>query len=182
MFSAPRIALCLALMATTAWGGNLAIGAQLAGGASNLTEKHGDWTVNCAVRTQPDNAEAIVCAFSQQQFAAGQTRQRALAIELRPDGSGVKGTLALPFGLALEPGVTYQLDEGQSGAAQYFRTCLPIGCLIDIAFDSQVVASLKVGDALKVKAVADGGQQMMFSISLNGFSSAHDRVLALMAN
>lgn len=151
----------------------------LPGGASTLNETHGDWFVTCAVQTQADGSKIKLCAFSQQQVA-GQSRQRALAIELRPEGDSVKGALVLPFGLALQKGVTYQLDEGAVGAVQTFRTCLPAGCLIDIAFDARTVESLKVGDVLKVKATADGGQEMTFSVSLTGFSSAYDRIVALM--
>ena len=76
--------------------------------------------------------------------------------------------------------VSYQFDEGEAGVPQHFRTCLPAGCLVDIAFDARTVESLKVGDILKVKATADGGQEIVLSIPLTGFSSAYDRVVALM--
>jgi invasion protein IalB len=151
----------------------------LPGGANTLNETHGAWTVTCAIRTRGDSGKAKRCALSQTQLHS-QTRQRALAIELHSEGGGVKGALVLPFGLALASGVTYQLDEGETGAPQHFRTCLPIGCLVDIAFDAGTVASLEAGDVLNVKATADGGQEMAFSISLAGFSSAYDRAVELM--
>ncbi|MFC6487935.1 invasion associated locus B family protein [Nitratireductor sp. GCM10026969] len=119
------------------------------------------------------------CAFSQQQFSQ-QTRQRALVIELRPENEGVRGTLVLPFGLALENGITYQLEDGAEGAVQHFRTCLPVGCVVDVAFDASTVASLRADNQLNVNATADGGQEMVFSVSLSGFSSAHDRVATLL--
>ncbi|WP_416208084.1 invasion associated locus B family protein [Chelativorans sp. M5D2P16] len=114
------------------------------------------------------------CAFSQQ------TRQRVLAIELRPENEGVRGTLVLPFGLALENGITSQLEDGAEGAVQHFRICLPVGCVVDVAFDASTVASLRADNQLNVKATADGGQEMVFSVSLSGFSSAHDRVATLL--
>ncbi|WP_186398113.1 invasion associated locus B family protein [Stappia sp. P2PMeth1] len=166
------------ILATMVCGSALAEDAALPGGASTLTESHGDWAVTCAIQTQADGNKTKLCAFSQQQIA-GQTRQRALAIELRPHDDGVEGTLVLPFGLALQDGIVYQLDEGQPGAQQHFRTCLPAGCLIDVTFDARTVASLKAGNALKVKATADGGQEMVFAVSLTGFSSAYDRVTDL---
>jgi invasion protein IalB len=150
----------------------------LPGGASTLNETHGAWTVTCAIATQEDGGPVTRCALSQTQLHS-QTRQRALAIELHPEGDGVDGMLVLPFGLAIASGVSYQLDEGEAGVPQHFRTCLPAGCLIDIAFDARTMESLKVGDALKVKATADGGKEMVLSISLAGFSSAYDRVVAL---
>lgn len=154
----------------------------LPGGANTLHEAHGDWTVNCAIQTQHDGSKTKFCVFSQQQIAEA-TRQRALAIELQPDGDGMKGSLLLPFGLALGAGVTLQLDEGEVGAPQAFRTCLPIGCLIDLAFNSPFLKNLEAGRILKVNATADthdgNGQHMTFSISLTGFSSAYHRVVAL---
>lgn len=151
----------------------------LPGGASTLREAHGDWTAACAIQIQSDGNKTKLCVFSQQQISQ-ETRQRVLAIELQPESEGIKGTLVLPFGLALGAGVTYQLDEGEVGAPQPFRTCLPAGCLIDIAFDARTVASLKSGHALNVKATADGGQEIVFSVSLTGFSSACDRVVTLL--
>lgn len=151
----------------------------LPGGASSLHEQHGDWVVNCAIRSQPDGKKAKTCALAQEQFHA-KSRQRVLAIELRPEGDGVEGTLVLPFGLALDEGAVYQLDDGKPGGVQRFRTCLAVGCLIDVHFDRNIVASLKAGKTLKVKAVADGGKETVFSIPLDGFSSAYERVVALL--
>lgn len=151
----------------------------LPGGATTLSESHGAWTVACAIRQQQDETGVRVCALSQQQFAQ-QTRQRALAIELRPEGGGARGTLILPFGLALAEGVIYRVDDGQISAPQHFRTCLPGGCLIDIDFDAHTIAGLEAGNTLNVIATADGGQALTFTISLAGFSSGFDRVVELL--
>ena len=153
--------------------------ASLPGDASSLRESHGDWTVACALTAASDGKKVRICAFTQEQFTKD-THQRALAIELRPDNGGAKGTLALPFGLSLDKGVSYQIDEAASGAPQRFRTCYPQGCLVDLAFDDKVTASLKTAKALKIKAIAEGGQDISFSVSLNGFGSAYDRALALL--
>lgn len=149
----------------------------LPGGASTLREVHGDWTVACAVQASQGGGKAKHCALSQQQISQ-QTRQRALAIELTPEIEGAKGTLVLPFGLNLTSGIVYRLDDGQAGAVLSFRTCLPAGCIVDLAFDT--VASLRAGNQLKIITTADGGQEITFSISLTGFSSAYDRVAELM--
>jgi hypothetical protein len=70
-------------------------------------------------------------------------------------------------------------NEGQAGAVRPFRTCLPVGCVVDIALDADTVASLRAGTQLDVIASADGGQEIVFSISLAGFANAHDRMIAL---
>jgi invasion protein IalB len=158
-------------------GAALAQDLSLPGGASSLREAHGDWTVSCVVQAPSEGEGSKICVLSQERVA--QNNQRVMAIELRPENDGVKGTLVLPFGLSLEAGVTYQLDEGDSGAQQSFRTCLPIGCLVDVNFDGHTVASLQSGRALKVWAKAYDGQEMTLSISLTGFTSALNRAAEL---
>ena len=57
---------------------------------------------------------------------------------------------------------------------------MPVGCIVDVAFDASTFASLRAGNQLIVIATADGGQEISFTISLAGFSSASDRVAALL--
>jgi invasion protein IalB len=179
-------------MRTLVLGGSLAVVASLAlasivpaveategnqslpGGATSLQEMHGDWRVACAQQ----NGRKI-CALSQQQTDRD-TRQLLLAIELNaPAIDRAEGTLILPFGLALDRPVTLQIDEAAAGPTLRFRTCLPVGCLVSLAFDPTTVALLRKGTTLTVSTTADDGQGAAFKISLNGFSSALDRTAAL---
>lgn len=175
--AARKYALTLSFAIAT-WGSACAQEASLPGGAASLREVHGDWTVSCAIQPQAEGKPGKTCVLSQEQFQP-QARQRVLAIELRLETGGVKGALVMPFGLSLKNGVTYQLDEGQAGSVQDFRTCLPVGCLIDIDFDSRTVASLTSGKSLKITGTGDNGQEIAFSISLTGFASALARLEAL---
>jgi invasion protein IalB len=150
----------------------------LPGGATSLREGHADWTVSCNVTTQ-NGAAGKACSLSQEQ-ADGQSRQRVLAVEFRPNGDLLQGTLVLPFGLALDQGVTLQIDDGAVLPPLRFRTCLPGGCIVDLSFDSETVAVLRKGTSLKVKVVADGGKETNLALSLKGFPSALDRTTALL--
>lgn len=152
--------------------------AGLPGGATSLREGHGGWTVSCNITTQ-NGAAAKACALSQEQTDA-QSRQRVLAIELRPNGETVQGTLVLPFGLALDQGVKLQIDDGAALPPLRFRTCLPGGCLVDLSFEGDTLAALRNGTSLKVKVVADGGEETNLALSLKGFPSALDRTAALL--
>jgi invasion protein IalB len=149
----------------------------LPGGASSLRENHGDWVVSCTAQAQ-DGHNIKLCAISQEQTATD-SRQRVLAIELKPEGTGVSGTLLLPFGLALDQGATFQIDDNPAGPPQKFRTCIPAGCLVPVSFDARMLAALRKGAQLKVKTVADGGKDAPFAISLKGFPNAFDRAAAL---
>jgi invasion protein IalB len=146
----------------------------LPGGANSLQETFDNWTVACVAQNG-----ARRCAVSQQQ-ADQQTRQRVLAIELIASSRDkVDGTLILPFGLALEDGVTLQVDDAPAGPRLRFRTCLPGGCLVTLAFDAAQSTALRKGETLKVNAVADGGKNAVFTISLKGYPAALDRMAAL---
>jgi invasion protein IalB len=149
----------------------------LPGGASSLRESHGDWVVNCAVQAQ-NGRNVKSCALSQEQ-ADSNTRQRVLGIELKAGDNKAEGILVMPFGLALDQGITFQIDDSAFSPVQKFRTCLPAGCLVPVSFDARTLAALRKGTALNIKAVADGGKETPFTISLKGFPGAYDRTVAL---
>lgn len=168
-----RLAGLLAAFAATAPAAAQTSGA-LPGGANSLQEIFENWTVACV-----QQGAGKRCALSQQQ-ADQQSHQRVLAIELTaPSADRVAGTLVLPFGLALDSGVTLQVDEAPAGPRLRFRTCLPGGCLVSLSFDAGQAAALRKGAALKVNAVADGGKDAVFTISLKGYPAALDRMTAL---
>jgi invasion protein IalB len=142
----------------------------LPGGASSLNETYKDWQVACALQGAVKR-----CVLSQVQ--AQQNGQRVLTIELNaPNGNSVSGTLVLPFGLALDSGVTLQIDDKPAMQPVRFRTCVPIGCIVSVTFDAPTLVALRAGIALKLKATADGGAAAPFSISLQGFATALDRI------
>jgi invasion protein IalB len=146
----------------------------LPGGASSLNETYKDWQVSCA-----QQGTVKRCTMSQQQVNQ-ESRQRVLAIEINAvTASKVEGLLVLPFGLALDAGAKLQIDDGGIGQPTRFRTCLPAGCLIPLSFDTATVVNLRKGTTLKVVATADGGAATPFSISLQGFGTALDRIAAL---
>jgi invasion protein IalB len=147
----------------------------LPGGASSLRETYEDWIVSCVQR------EGRHCLLQHQQNQ--QNGQRILAVEVvgSADGKAATGTLVLPFGLALDAGVSLQVDEKPSGAPLRFSTCLPAGCVVPLSFDDAFLSALRTGATLKtmVKA-ANTNEPLAFSIPLKGFSAAFDRVTALM--
>ena len=161
----------LAQAATTPAAGSSA--STLPGGASSLQETYDDWQVACG-----QQGGIKRCAMGQQQISK-ENRQRVLDIELWPSGDKLEGALMLPFGLALDQGVTLQIDDAAPGQPLHFRTCLPGGCVVPLSFDGRSLTALLHGTVLKVKAVVDGGGIAPFTISLKGFSGAYNRSVAL---
>ncbi|TPI71634.1 invasion associated locus B family protein [Mesorhizobium sp. B2-8-9] len=158
--------------------GDAAAKPQLPGGASALSETHGDWTVNCQV-----TGTNKVCSLSHQQFNK-QSGQRLLAIELATKtGQDAAGTLALPFGLALANGISFEIDDKKLDGTLQFNTCQAVGCLVPVTFDANISPLLQNGTTLKVNATAaDTAQPISFTISLNGFGSALARTADLSAD
>jgi len=151
---------------------------QLPGGASALSETHGDWTVNCQV-----TGTNKVCSLSHQQFNK-QSGQRLLAIELTTKtGRDAAGTLALPFGLALANGISLEIDDKKLDGTLQFNTCQAVGCLVPVTFDADITPLMQNGTTLKINATAaDTTQPISFTISLNGFGSALARTADLSAD
>ncbi|RUU26661.1 invasion associated locus B family protein [Mesorhizobium sp. M6A.T.Ce.TU.016.01.1.1] len=151
---------------------------QLPGGASALSETHGDWTVNCQII-----GKTKACSLSHQQFNK-QNGQRLLAIELATKAAEqANGTLALPFGLALAKGINLEVDDKKLEGILQFSTCQAVGCLVPVTFDAKITPLLKAATILKINAVAvDTGQPISFPISLAGFSGALARTAGLSAD
>lgn len=169
-------AFTLAIMAGAAHAQETAAPAStLPGGASSLQETYQDWQVACVQQEAGKR-----CAMLQQQ--AQQNGQRILSVELVPAaGQNVLGgALVLPFGLALEAGVTLQVDETGAPQPQRFSTCLPAGCLVPLSFNEAMLGGLRSGTALNVNATAmANGQPVALSVSLAGFSAALERAQSL---
>jgi invasion protein IalB len=150
----------------------------LPGGATTLNETHGDWTVTC---TTPEGT--VRCAVSQVQINR-QNRQRVLSVELTATngGAAASGTLVMPFGLALDQGAVLSIDDSEFLPPLRFSTCLSAGCVVPMTFNADAVTAMRAGTALEVKAAANGsGQEVNFSISLSGFTSALARAAELTA-
>ena len=150
----------------------------LPGGASALSETHGDWAVSCR-----GSENDITCSMSQR-HVRDESRQLVLAIELHPQGpDAANGIILLPFGLRLADGVMLAIDEEAQIATLPFSTCLPSGCIVRISLETDTVAALREGDKLNIVTTADdGGEAVQLDVSLNGFTSALQRIAALRAN
>lgn len=168
-------------MAALAAASAFAADPSLPNGATSLREQYADWTVLCGINADGDK-KTKVCSMQQEQVRQVKNgpSQRVLAVELQPKDKGLEGVLVLPLGLKLDKGATLKIDEGKASDASPFRTCVFAGCIVDIKADDNMVASLGKGKEIAVKTVSDEGKDADFSISLNGFQNAMNRVNELM--
>jgi invasion protein IalB len=143
--------------------------------AFSVNETHGDWIVLCS------KAEAKqICLMTQQQ-RKNDTKQLVIAAEISTDQNDqIRGTIILPFGLQLAAGVTVQVDDGVVSNPSPFATCLPTGCIVQVLLDAPTLQTLRGGSNVKLVAKAhDSGQNVLLGLSLKGFSTALDRLVAL---
>ena len=147
----------------------------LPGGASSLSETHEDWTVRCQMAPQKD-ATKPVCAVTQTQV--NPQGKQVISIELRPSPEGLKGALIMPFGLAINRPVTLSIDAGPS-IPESFSTCIPVGCVVPIEIDRDILSAMRGGAAMNVSAFTVDDRKLSLPVSLKGFSAAANRVSEL---
>lgn len=179
-----KLAICVAGVSVVVLGNiGLAIAAEptLPNGATSLREQYADWTVLCVIGADGDKKTKL-CSMQQEQVRQVKNgpSQRVLAVELQSKDKGLEGVLVLPLGLKLDKGSTLKIDDGKASDTNSFRTCVLAGCIVDIKADDKMSAALGKGKALSVKTMTDEGKDADFSISLNGFQNALNRVNELM--
>lgn len=153
--------------------------AGLPGGASSLTEAHGDWTVACqAAPAAGERPAQKACAVSQRQVS--QQGQNVFAVELRPTADGgATGAMMLPFGVAVREEVVLKVDDAVLGEPLSFSTCLPAGCLVPLTLSAETVTTLKSGKAATVTAPAFESAPVELTLALTGLGNALARVAEL---
>ncbi|WP_264045814.1 invasion associated locus B family protein [Methylobacterium flocculans] len=145
-------------------------------GASSLTEVYGDWTVTCA-RGEAADAKAE-CAVMQAQGAKG---RREFAIEIRPPAEGrAQGFILMPLGLAIEPGISFKLDEAVLGKGAPYLSCSLEGCLVPVSLPTLATDTMKTAKALLVSATKpEVKDPTVITVPLAGFANALARASTL---
>ena len=150
-------------------------------GAKTVSESYGDWTMTCV---RPADKTACVVAQSQGDSKSG---RRRFGIELKPPRDGqAQGVIVMPFGLAIEPGVTFKLDEQTLGRGAPYSSCNGEGCLVTISFPALATDAMRTAKALTVigrKTTSatgiEAGEPAAITVPLAGFPQAFDRAIAL---
>jgi invasion protein IalB len=144
-------------------------------GASMVSESYGDWTMTC---TRPN--EKVTCIVAQAQ-GDSQTGRRKFGFELQTPANGrSEGIVLMPFGLAIEPGVTFKLDEQALGKGAPYTTCSAEGCIVSISFPTLALDGMRAAKKLIVTGQKAGSSDSAtITVPLEGFPQAFDRAVAL---
>jgi len=73
----------------------------------------------------------------------------------------------LPFGLALNQGITLAIDEQETTVALGFSTCLPAGCLVPIGFATESMEAIGAASRLNITAtISDSGDSITLTVNM----------------
>ncbi|MBB2960996.1 invasion associated locus B family protein [Methylobacterium sp. R2-1] len=148
--------------------------AQWPAGASSVSESYGDWTMTC------NRAEARTDCVIIQSQGDRRTGKRLFSIELRPPKDGKsEGLILMPFGLQIEPGVSFKLDDRQLGKGAPFSFCVSDGCLVPISLPTLATDAMRTATSLTISATKpDAKEPTIITVPLSGFAAAFARASA----
>ena len=131
------------------------------------------WALDCKSKAKEKGME---CRMSQT-LVSKQSRQVLASVTFRLPNDTKKPEIVirLPLGLYLPAGATYQID-GSNPQAIDFRACVRTGCYAQTPIASDVLAALKRGTQLTVGFQNLAQKPIRFSLSLDGFGQAYDRI------
>jgi invasion protein IalB len=134
------------------------------------------WSVSCASGA---DATALECQMSQN-LTESKTGQRVLTVTIRKqskDGA-LAMLLALPHGLFIPAGASYQIDDGEKKTAA-IQTSDQNGAYAAVPLSADLVRILKAGTNLNIGMESVTRNVVTIPVSLNGFSAAIDKLDAV---
>lgn len=131
------------------------------------------WVVNCSSGA---TGTALTCQMSQN-LTETKSGRRVLTVTIRQQGgeAGLAMLLALPHGLFLPAGATYQVDDGEK-ATVAIQTSDQNGAYAAVPLNEGLLGALESGSSLKIGMESVTRQPVTIPVSLTGFSAAMDRL------
>ncbi|WP_225248150.1 invasion associated locus B family protein [Mesorhizobium sp. J8] len=133
------------------------------------------WAVNCS--SGPTGTE-LQCQVSQN-LTEAKTGQRVLTVTVRrqQDAVGFAMLLALPHGLFLPSGASYQIDGGKK-ATVAIQTSDQNGAYAAVPLPAELVKAMRSGTTLNIGMESVTRKPVTIPVSLKGFGAAIDKIEA----
>ncbi|MCE4222690.1 invasion associated locus B family protein [Methylobacterium sp. C25] len=143
-------------------------------GARSVSESYGDWTMNC--NREGSQTDCVVI----QSQGDRRTGRRQFSVELRaPKDGRAEGLILMPFGMQIEPGVSFKLDDRTLGKGAPFSYCVNDGCLVPISLPTLATDTMKTAQTMSVSGMKqDAKEPTTISVPLAGFAAAFARAAA----
>ncbi|MBP2562226.1 invasion protein IalB [Neorhizobium galegae] len=137
-------------------------------------EFFGNWSVVCVGR---EGRKVHVARFRRAQMGPASKP----LIDLGLSGAGAMlGVLTMPHGLKHTEGVRLQVDSGELFPKLPFASSGPLGGVVRLDMKAETVTGLRAAENFKIYArAASTGKRLVFSIPLDGFAAAVDRLQEL---
>ena len=134
------------------------------------------WAVNCS----SGSATAELQCQVSQNLTEAKTGQRVLTVTVRRDsGNGsLAMLLALPHGLFLPSGASFQIDQGQKTVIA-IQTSDQNGAYAATPLSADLVKAMKSGTNLNIGMESVTRKPVTIPVSLAGFTAAIDKLQAL---
>ncbi|MGN6305569.1 MAG: invasion associated locus B family protein [Mesorhizobium sp.] len=138
-------------------------------------ERDNPWVVNCSTGTTGTTLE---CQVSQN-LSEAKTGQRVLTVTVRRqnDSAALAMILALPHGLYLPAGASYQIDAGQK-ATVAIQTSDQNGAYAALPLSTELLAAMKTGTNLNIGMETATRKPITIPVTLAGFTAAIDKLEA----
>jgi invasion protein IalB len=169
-FRAGLIGLSILLASPAAWADDAKPAAQKPADAN-------PWVVNCASGGQSTDLQ---CQISQN-LTESKTGQRVLTVTVRKqagDNAGLAMLLALPHGLFLPAGATYQIDSGAK-ATVAIQTSDQNGAYAAVPLTPELLTAMKAGTNLNIGMESVTRKPVTIPVTLAGFTAAIDKLQAI---
>ncbi|WP_245442049.1 invasion associated locus B family protein [Mesorhizobium hawassense] len=133
------------------------------------------WAVNCS---SGSTGTELQCQVSQN-LTEAKTGQRVLTVTVRRQqgAQGFAMLLALPHGLFLPSGASYQIDSGKK-ATVAIQTSDQNGAYAAVPLSAELIKAMRSGTALNVGMESVTRKPVTIPVSLKGFGAAIDKVQA----
>jgi len=148
-------------------------------GKTYIAEVFGDWERKCVAL--PEGQGEDPCQMYQLLKDEDGNSVAEISLGKLPEGAqaAAGATVVVPLETLLTQQLTISVDGGQ-GRRYPFRFCTQPGCVANIGFTAEEVAGFKNGVKATVTIVpaAAPNQKVGLSMSLTGFTSAYDALVA----
>ena len=134
------------------------------------------WVINCSTGA---GGTELDCQMSQL-LTDTKTGQRVLTVTIRKDAAqgGMAMLVALPHGLYLPAGATYQIDAGKAVPVA-IQTSDQNGSYAAAPMDATLIGALKAGTTLNIGMESVSRQPVVIPVSLAGFTAVIDKLETL---
>ncbi|PWJ91411.1 invasion associated locus B family protein [Mesorhizobium sp. M7D.F.Ca.US.004.03.1.1] len=144
--------------------------------APDLRRSRNASSINCS---SGSSTAELQCQVSQN-LTEAKTGQRVLTVTVRRDkGNGsLAMLLALPHGLFLPSGASYQIDQGQKTTVA-IQTSDQNGAYAAAPLSPELIAAMKAGTNLNIGMESVTRKPVTIPVSLAGFTAAIDKLEAI---